>query len=143
MSAMRVAVLLLLPFLSACGGTTPAGPDGAFLRFALRAPKPQSGDSVTAQAGRRQIAVLATLSGPDPCRTLEGELESRDGEVTLRVLIRPSGAAGCVQVVGRFAYAAVIEGLRPGRYHLQVVHTYPSTGWPTQAVLSETVDVRQ
>jgi len=59
----------------------------------------------------------------------------------LRVSIRPTGVP-CVLVLGRFAYDAFIEGLTPGRYSLQVVHTYPSTGWPTSAVLNETVDVR-
>src|SRR5687767_14483090 len=113
----RFAVVWLLPFVIACGGTTPAAPDGAVLRFTPLAAEPGSGESVAAQANQRRIAVLATLLGPDPCRTLDGEIDHRDREVTLRVFIRPSSAGVCVQVVGRFAYEAVIEGLRPGRYH--------------------------
>ena len=139
---IRVAVLLFLALLTACGGKTPTAPDRASLRFNTRVPEPGAAASVTAEAGQGQITVRSTLSGPDPCRTLAGELEQTDREVTLRVFIRPSGDAACVLILGRFAYDAVIEGLPRGRYALQVVHTYPSTGWPTGAVLSQTVDVR-
>ena len=89
---MRFAVLLFLAFVAACGGTTPTAPDTASLRFTPRTPEPGVADSVTAEAGQGQIAVRATLSGPDPCRTLGGELEQTDREVTLRVFIRPNGA---------------------------------------------------
>jgi hypothetical protein len=139
---IRVAVLLFLALLIACGGKTPTAPDRASLRFTTRVAEPGAADLVTAEAGQGQITVRSTLSGPDPCRTLAGELEQTDHEVTLRVFIRPSGAQVCVQVVGRFAYDAVIEGLPRGRYALQVVHTYLSTGWPAGAVLSQTVEVR-
>lgn len=139
---IRVAVLLLLASVIACGGKTPTAPDRASLRFTTRVPEPGATDVVTAEAGQGQITVRSTLSGPDPCRTLAGELEQTDREVTLRVFIRPNGDAACVQIVGGFAYDAVIEGLPGGRYALQVIHTYPSTGWPTAAVLSQTVDVR-
>ena len=138
---MRFAVLLLLAFVIACGGKTPTAPDRASLRFTPRVPESAT-DSVTAEAGQGQITVRSTLRGPDPCRRLEGELEQTGREVTLRVFIRPSGAEVCVQVEGRFAYDAVIEGLPRGSYVLQVVHTFPSTGRPTVAVLSQRVDVR-
>jgi hypothetical protein len=95
---------------------------------------------VTAEADRGRISIRATLTGPDPCRTLEGELDQRERELTLRVSIR-SNSAVCVLVLGSFAYDAVIDGLRPGTYTLQVVHTYPSTGWPTQNVLSQNMNV--
>jgi len=142
-NTMRLAVALFLPFVIACG-RTPTAPETAVLRFTPRAVAPGSGESasVKADAGHGQIAVRATLLGPDPCRTLEGELEQRDREVTLRVFIRPSGAGVCVQVIGGFAYDAVIERLPRGSHVLQVVHTYPSTGWSTRIVLNETVDVR-
>lgn len=140
--AVRLA--MVLPFVSviACGGQTPTAPDPASLRFTPRVAEPASIESATAEAGQGQITVRATLLGPDPCRTLEAEIDKRDREVALRVFIRPSGAPVCIQIVGNFSYDAVIEGLPRGRYNLQVVHTYPSTGWPTRAVLSQTVDVR-
>ena len=88
------------------------------------------------------MTIRATLPGPDPCRTLEGELGHTGPQLVLRVFIRPSGAESCVQVVGRFAYDAQIENLSRGTYDLQVVHIYPSTGWPTRTVLNQTMDVR-
>ena len=139
---MRIALLLLLAFMIACGGKTPTAPGTASLRFTPRVPEPGAAVSVTAEAGQGQIAVRSTLRGPDPCRTLGGELEQTGREVTLRVFIRPNGDAVCVQVVGGFAYDAVIQGLPRGKHALQVIHTYPSTGWPTGVVLSQTVEVR-
>ena len=141
--ALHLTVVVFLAVVMACGGQTPTAPDTAFLRFTPRALELGSAESfVTAEASQGQIAIRASLLGPDPCRTLEGEFDQRDREITLRVFIRPSGAGVCVQVIGGFAYDAVIEGLPRGTYVLQVVHTYPSTGWPTQAVLNQTMDVR-
>jgi hypothetical protein len=134
-------VVLSLAFMVACGGKSPTAPDSAMLRFTPRAPDAGAADSTTAEAGRGAITIRATLAGPDPCRTLDGNLEQTAQQLTLRVSIRPTGGP-CILVLGRFAYDAFIEGLTPGRYSLQVVHTYPSTGWPTSAVLNETVDVR-
>jgi hypothetical protein len=138
---MRFAVVLFAAVVIACG-KAPTASGTASLRFTPRVPEPGSPESVTAEAGQGQITVRATLSGPDPCRTLEGELDQTDREVNLRVFIRPSGAGGCILVIGRFAYDAVIDGLPSGRYVLQVVHTYLSTGWPTRTVLNQTMDVR-
>jgi len=138
---MRFAVPLFLAFVIGCGGKTPTAPDSAFLRFTPRPPEPGSAESATADAGQGQITVRATLAGPDPCRTLAGELEQAVRQLILRVSIRPTGGP-CILIVGRFAYDASIEGLVPGRYSLQVVHTYLSTGWPTNTVLNETLDVR-
>ena len=135
-------LVVSLAFVIACGGKAPSAPDNASLRFMPRAAELGSGESVIAETGQGQIAVRATLSGPDPCRTLDAELDQTDREVTLRVFVRPSGAAVCVQVLGRFGYDALIEPLARGRYVLQVVHTYPSTGWSTTTVLRQTVDVR-
>ena len=59
------------------GGNTPTAPDSASLRFTPRVPEPGVADLVTAETGQGQIAVRATLSGPDPCWTLGGELEQQ------------------------------------------------------------------
>lgn len=139
--AMRFVVALFLVFAIACGGKTPNVPDTAVLRFTPRAPQSGPPNVVTAEAGQRLIIVRATLSGPDPCRTLDGELTQMDRELTLRVFIRPM-AVVCAQVIGQYAYDAAIERLQPGTYVLQVIHTYPTTGWPTDTVLSQTIEVR-
>jgi hypothetical protein len=115
--AFTLTAALCLAVVMACGRQAPTAPDTASLRFTPRAPQPGPAEtSVTAEADRGQIAIRATLLGPDPCRTLEGELDQGDRVVTLRVFIRPSGAGVCVQVIGAFAYDAVIEGLSRGAY---------------------------
>jgi hypothetical protein len=139
--ALHLTVAVFLAVVMACGGQTPTAPDTASLRFTSRVPGPGSGESVTAAAAKRRIAIRATLRGPDPCRTLEGELDQRNRELTLRVFVRPNSEV-CVQIIGGFAYDAVIEGLPRGTYVLQVVHTYVSTGFPTQTVLNQTMNVR-
>ena len=139
--ARRLASALLIAFAAACGGESPTAPGTGALRFTPHPPAGGGGESITAEAAQGQIDIRATLAGPDPCRTLLGDLEQAGRQLILRVSIR-SNADVCVAMIGRFAYDASIVGLAPGRYDLQVVHAYPSTGWPTTTVLSETVDVR-
>jgi hypothetical protein len=141
MARRRFVVGLLVAFAIACGGDTPTSPGSGSLQFTPHSPEPGTGESTTAEASQGQIDVRATLRSPDSCRTLHGELEQTGRQLTLRVSIRPTGAV-CVTVIGRFAYDASIVGLVPGRYSLQVIHTYPSTGWPTTTVLNDTFDVR-
>lgn len=138
---MRIEAVLVAASLIGCGGTTPTAPSSASLRFTTRAPDPGSSESIAADAGRGQIAIRATLTGPDPCRSLTGQLEQSNRDLTLRVAIEPTGGP-CILVIGRFAYDAAIEGLPSGTYSLRVVHTYPSTGWPTTTVLNQTVAVQ-
>lgn len=132
---------VMLALAIACGGESPTAPGNGSLQFAPQSPQPGSDQSATAEAGQGQIDVRATLLGPDPCRTLQGELEQAGRQLTLRVSIREMGGY-CVLTLGQFAYTASIVGLSPGNYALQVVHTYPSTGWATTTVLNESLDVR-
>jgi hypothetical protein len=127
--SVRFMVVLFLAFVSGCDGNTPTHPDAAFLRFTPDTLEPGAAESASADAGPGQIAIHATFAGPDPCRTISADLEQAGRELTVRVSIRPTGGP-CILIVGRFAYDALIEGLAPGRYALQVVHVYPSTGWP-------------
>jgi hypothetical protein len=141
-NAKRFAAVLFVAFVIACGGKTPNLADTAVLRFTPRVADPGSPQTVTAEAGSGQVVVRATLAAPDPCRTLDADLDHTDSELTLRVSIRPAGAGACVLVIGRFAYDAVIESVPRGRFGLRVVHTYPSTGWPTETVLTQMIEVR-
>ena len=138
---MRLILALSLAFTLGCSDKTPTSPDGATLRFTARTPEPNAPISTTAVAGTGQITVRATLGGPDPCRVLDGDLDEVGKQLTLRVSVRPVSGV-CTAVVGRFAYDASIEDLTPGSYTLQVVHAYPSTGIPTETVLSQTLAVK-
>jgi hypothetical protein len=141
MARGRVVAVLMMAFAVGCGGETPTAPGSGSLRFISHPPEPGSGESTTVEAGQGQIDVHATFTGPDPCRMPHGDLEQTGRQLTLRVSIHPTDDV-CVAVIGRFAYDASIVGLAPGSYSLQVVHTYPSTGWSTATVLNETLDVR-
>ena len=139
---MRFALALLCVFAVGCSDKTPTSPEGPTLVFAAKTPVTGAPDSATAVAGTGQIGVSATFAGPDPCRVLDGDLESTESrQLTLRVSVRPVSGV-CTLVVGRFAYDAMIDGLTPGNYTLQVVHTYPSTNWPTATVISQTLTVK-
>jgi hypothetical protein len=138
---MRVALVILAALAVGCSDKILSAPEGATLVFTSRTPEANAPDSATAVAGQGQITVRATLSGPDPCRVLDGDLDAEGKQLILRVSVRPVTGV-CVLVVGRFAYDATIEGLTPGSYTLQVIHSYPSTGLPTVTVVNQTLDVK-
>jgi hypothetical protein len=142
----RVVAMVLCVVLGACSSFEVTGP-GADLPLEFSARAAQHGQwlevpvmEAEGQPGR--ITVNARLSTPDPCRVLSGDLRGEGSKLVLAVAVRPNGSEGCYQVIGTFEYDAVIPGLRPGNYHLQVVHTYPGTGWPTSTVLDRQVQVR-
>ena|SRR5688572_12509023 len=138
---MRVALVILAALAVGCSDKTPSAPEGVTLVFTSRTPEANAPDSATAVAGQGEITVRATLGAPDPCRVLDGDLDVEGKQLILRVSVRPVTGV-CVLVVGRFAYDATIEGLTPGSYTLQVIHSYPSTGLPTVTVVNQTLDVK-
>ena len=91
-------------------------------------------------ASRGRIDITGAADTPHPCYTLTAELESSVGQLSLRITARAADNAGCVAVIGRFAYSAAIA-VRAGTYSLSIIHTYPNTGWPTTEVLKQTITV--
>lgn len=96
---------------------------------------------VTATGGHGLIRVDARLSAPNPCQSLSAELDRSDVGAILRVRIERRDES-CVAVIGTFQYEAVMEELPAGEYHVEVVHEYPGTGWPSGTVHEESVIVR-
>lgn len=137
----RIAVALLLVASLGCD-SSPAAPSPTIASFQYSASlshgSPPNAPSVHAGAG--QIEIRGDLDAPDPCYTLEAELSADEQALTVRVTAQDSKTGGCVQVIGRFSYSAVID-VPEGTYLLSIVHTYPGTGWPTTEVLRETVTV--
>ncbi len=142
---MGRVLLGLLILLAACSLEV-AGPGGAAsLEFAARAGQhgqwlEQPIVQATGENGR--IVVNATLSAPDPCRTLTGALEGAGSELTLRVSVARDQSEGCYQVIGTFKYDAVIRDLAPGSYRLRVIHSYADCCWPTVTALDRTLQVQ-
>ena len=137
---MRYLAFGLALGLSACS-SNPAGPGDGALEFSSRAlplGQHESALQVTGETG--SIAVNATISAPDPCGTPTATLQQEGPALTLRVLVNPSTTV-CAAVIGHLEYEAVIRGLSRGTYDLEVVHHYPSTGWPA-ATASHKVQVQ-
>lgn len=76
------------------------------------------------QSGSHLIRVRHTLNLPADCRTIDGAIATAAGQLTLRIGPRRSqGTCGEEEVA--IPYTATIDGLRPGRYNLRVVHSRP------------------
>lgn len=152
---IRFAIPLAVA-LAACPAAQPGGIDGddaparsgrsqprmeftaSQLPLEQQVPEP----TATARGGSGTITVTGRLSAPDPCRRVTGELERTDSGLELRVVVAPSGAEICAQVISAFEYRGVVTGMAPGEHAVRVVHTYPQTGWETETVLSERVRVQ-
>lgn len=92
----------------------------------------------TVESGHRLIRVRRTLSLPADCREIDGAIARAAGEVTLRI-VPLSDQGECAGAEVSVPYTATIDGLRPGRYNLRVVHT--RTGGPVDVVLEHPVVV--
>jgi hypothetical protein len=84
--------------------------------------------------------VLGLINTPDPCQELRAEV-TRAGRLIRLTVIARSLPVLCIQVIGSFAYTAVIDNLAPAVYTLEVFHAYENTGWPRTRVLAEPVAV--
>lgn len=93
------------------------------------------------EGGDGRITVTGALSTPTPCQGLEGRHAGRAGRVEIRVVVRPR-EGGCVQIIGRFHYEAVLRGVEPGPKEVTVIHAYPESGWATDTVATAAVQVR-
>ncbi len=79
-----------------------------------------------------QVLLTGGVSTPTPCYAIGAELSPRDHVLTL-TLVATSQPVICIQVLAAFEYRARIYGLTAGRHTLEVVATYPDTGWPPRA----------
>lgn len=128
---------LLVGALAACTGA------GDTARITIEA-HPLSSDEARAEStaalesGHHRITVRRLIPVPDRCRTLVGDLVQSAGRLTLRVLAHPTGEP-CPRDQAYLAYTAVIDGLRPGRYDLRVVHGYSEERIPSRVVLEHPI----
>lgn len=82
-------------------------------------------DSVSAG----EMVLRGGISTPTPCYAIRAELGERADTLAL-TLLATSQPVVCIQVLAAFGYRARIYGLASGRYTIEVVSTYPGTGWP-------------
>lgn len=76
------------------------------------------------ETGHHLLRVHRSLSVPVDCGPIDGVVAAAAGELTLRIAPTSDGGA-CAAADTMLAYTATIAGLRPGRYHLRVVHARP------------------
>ena len=93
--------------------------------------EPRAGLVSVDSVGPGAVVLTGVLETPTPCYGLAATAGLQ--ERTLKVTITATGQPGfCIQVLGAFAYRARIHGLSGGRYTLEVVATYPGTGWESR-----------
>lgn len=78
-----------------------------------------------------EVVLTGGLGTPTPCYAIGAEVALRERTLTL-TLAATAQPGICIQVLAAFAYRARIHGLSAGRYALEVVATYPGTGWESQ-----------
>lgn len=140
---LRRASTVVLLMATAC--TSPTAPRPELSSFVTGSPGSAGALAAatsppTARASRGRIEVLGLMDTPTPCQALSGEFTRTGQRLSLSVAARSIGEV-CILILGRFAYSAAITGLAAGEYTLEVTHTYPSTGWPTSVVLTQSITV--
>ncbi len=74
------------------------------------------------------VALVGTMSAPNPCYRIEPSLASEGDSVQLS-LAATARPLVCPQVLVTYRYEVRITGLAPGTYALAVTYAYPNTGW--------------
>lgn len=90
------------------------------------------------QSGNHLVRVRHTLNLPADCKAIDGAIAAAAGQLTLRIGPKRSQEA-CGEQVIAIPYTATIDGLRPGRYNLRVVHS--RRGAPARVVIEHPVVV--
>jgi hypothetical protein len=94
----------------------------------------------TVRLARGRIEVTGVIHTPDPCQDLSAHAVRADARIILTVTAR-SRSGGCVTAIGTFGYTAVIDGVPPGMYALEVAYAYENTGWKRKQALASEVTV--
>ncbi len=76
------------------------------------------------------LVVLGRITTPTPCYDLEpGTVQEQPGALTLLIIARERDVDACIQVLKTRPYQLEVRDLEPGEYDVEVIHTYPGTGW--------------
>lgn len=78
-----------------------------------------------------EVVLTGGLGTPTPCYAIGAEVALRERTLVL-TLNATAQPIVCIQMLAAFEYRARIHGLSKGRYTLEVVTTYPGTGWASR-----------
>ncbi len=116
----------------ACGSVRPQAntTQEATLEFVILETeiRAQRDTSYLSGSGDGQLTVSGVIRTPNPCYSLDAEVDADADSVTLRVTATPQPRI-CASVVAAFPYTATVGGLKGGAYTVNVLYTYPATGW--------------
>lgn len=88
------------------------------------------------------LLVLGRITTPTPCYELNpGTVQEPPGALTLFIIAREEAVDACIQVLHSFPYRLEVRDLDPGEYDVEVIHTYPNTGWADRVAASVRVVV--
>jgi hypothetical protein len=146
-NAMRVRFLTALAVLVAAGGcssgTAPGVESLSFTAVLTRDPAaPRDASYPPTVRGREgRVEVLGVITTSNPCQEVTGRVSRTGRNVRLTVTAR-SLPVFCFAVVATFAYTAVIDGLAPAVYAVEVFHAYENTESEPARVFVGAVSVR-
>lgn len=136
----RAPLLLaaLLPaLLAGCdGGTTPSGV--RIEAWPLPAEEARAASVAALETRPRGVRVRRVIPVADSCRRLSADVARTADLLTLRVVAHP-GDTPCEPAEAYLTYTATVEGVRPGRYNLRVIHRYADNWRPGRTVLEHPV----
>jgi hypothetical protein len=128
---------LLLGTLAACNGAVDSA-EVTIDAHPLSPAEAREESAAALESGYHRITVRRLIPVPDRCRTLAGDLVQAAGTLTLRVMAHPTTPT-CARDETYLAYTALIDGLRPGRYNLRVIHGYSEERIPARMVLEHPI----
>ncbi|MBI2401140.1 MAG: hypothetical protein HYV20_00025 [Gemmatimonadetes bacterium] len=132
-AAFAVVVLVAVGSVDTCrtGPGEPGAPQVEFTVLgALEAGKDAAVRVDSVSSG--QVVLRGGIGTPTPCYTIRAELAQRESTLTL-TLVATVQPVVCITVLAAFEYRARIYGVSAGRYTVEVVATYPGTGWTPRA----------
>lgn len=133
---LRLPAILLL-VLAAC---EPWDGDPTVTLDTHPAPAGVSPPSAAVESGEEPLRVRGVIALPDRCRALTADLTRHESDLRLWITHEPVQEE-CPPGEVRLAYTAEIQGLRPGRYNLRVVHGRSGVWRGTEPVLVHPVVV--
>lgn len=134
-SLITAAVLGWSMAVGGCSAEPPAGPDPdsgpLTLQVLNRDTLSFAGtDTALVRPVANGLEVLGRITTPTPCYDLKpGTVREPPSALTLYIIAREQDVDACILVLQTFPYRLDVRDLQPGEYDVEVIHTYPDTGW--------------
>ncbi len=128
--------------IAGCGDGTPAGPGSDTGPLTLRVLNTDTlslpgTDTALVTPVPGGLVVLGRITTPTPCYNLRpGTVKEPPTSLTLFIIAREQNVDACIQVLHPFPYRLEVRELEPGEYDVEVIHTYPNTGWADRLATS-------